>query len=170
MEFLKIGKIVNTHGIKGEVKIYPYTDDLDNFLSYKTIYLDEALSIKRKIKYSKVHKNMIIAKLENINSIEETKLVMNNYIYVVKPKIKDEDIFYVEDLIGLELYEVDKSLDYSKANFFGVLKDILKPGANDVYEVMHNNSLVYLPVIKDVVKKIDLDSGKIYVEIMEGLI
>lgn len=170
MEFLKIGQIVNTHGIKGEIKIYPYTDDIDNLLSYKTIYLDEALSIKYKIKYSKVHKNMIIAKLENINGIDETAKIMNSYVYIVKQKIKEENVYYVEDLIGLDVYEVDESLNYLNASFFGKLDDIIKPGANDVYEVTHEGTKVYLPVIKDVVKKIDLKEKRVYIKMMEGLI
>ncbi len=170
MEFIKIGQIVNVHGVKGEVKIYPYTNDADNLLSLKNIFLDEKLTVKYKVKSIRLHKNMLIAKLENINSIEETKTIMNSYIYIVKEKINDEDTHYVEDLIGLDIYEVSETTEFKDAKYFGQLLDVIQPGANDVYEIKHENAKVYLPVIKQVVKKIDIQNKRIYVEIMEGLI
>ena len=171
MSFLKVGQIVNVHGIKGEVKIYPYTDDIENLAKIRTIYLDESLNIKYKVKQMRVHKNMLIAKIENINSIDDTKKIMNNYIYIVKQKIKDDDVYYVEDLINLDIYVLEEDLDFENAKLFGKLIDVLKPGANDVYEVLDlNNKKVYLPVIKDVVKKVDLENNRVYVKIMEGLI
>ena len=171
MSFLKVGQIVNIHGLKGEVKIYPYTDNIENLSKIRTIYLNENGENKYKIKQLRVHKNMFIAKLEYINSIEEAKNILNRYIYITKEKIKEEDVYYVEDLLNLDIYELDENLNFENAKLFGKLIDILKPGANDVYEVLDlNNKKIYLPVIKDVVKKIDIDNKKIYVKIMEGLI
>ena len=171
MSFLKVGQIVNIHGLKGEVKIYPYTDDIENLSKIRTIYLNENGENKYKIKQLRVHKNMLIAKLEYINSIEEAQSILNSYIYITKQKIKEDDVYYVEDLLNLDIYELDENLNFENAKLFGKLIDILKPGANDVYEVLDlNNKKIYLPVIKDVVKKIDIDNKKIYVKIMEGLI
>ena len=120
MSSVLIGQIVNVHGIKGEVKIYPYTDDIDILCKrLKNIYLDEL----------------------------------------------EDDSYYIKDLIGLDV------IDINADEVIGTLEYVFNTGANDIYEVKRNDgSKVYLPAIKQVIKKVDIKARKIYVEIMEGLI
>jgi len=170
MDSIKIGQIVNTHGLKGEVKIYPYTDDIENIAKFKKIYLDPELKLEYVVKDSKIMKNMIVFKLAGIDNFEQTKNLMQKYIYTKKVKIKEENTYYIEDLINLDVYTVDDSNDFSKALYFGKLVNVFNSGASDVYEVKTETQTVYLPAIKDVVLEIILEEGKIYVKIMEGLI
>lgn len=170
MDFLKIGQIVNIHGVKGEVKVYPYTDNINNIASLKKIYLDPELKLEYLVKGSKILKNMIVFKLAGIDSIEQTKDLMQKYIYIKKEKIKEENTYYVEDLINLDVYTVDNLEDISKAIYFGKLVNVFNAGATDVYEIKTEDITVCIPAIKEVVLKISLEERKIYVKMMEGLI
>ncbi|MDD2376287.1 MAG: ribosome maturation factor RimM [Clostridia bacterium] len=170
MDSIKIGQIVNTHGLKGEIKIYPYTDDIEDIAKFKKIYLDPELKLEYIVRDSKIIKNMIVFKLAGIDTLEQTKNLMQKYIYTKKVKIKEENTYYIEDLINLDIYTVDDLNDFSKALYFGKLVNVFNSGASDVYEVKTEIQTVYLPAIKDVILKISLEEGKVYVKIMEGLI
>ncbi|MEG1008922.1 MAG: ribosome maturation factor RimM [Clostridia bacterium] len=155
---LVIGKIVNTHGIKGEVKVYPYTDDIDNLCNLKKIKLDNNLEYI--VNKASFHKNMCIFKLEGIDKIEDTTKLMNKDILVDKTDITEEDTYYIEDLIGLDVYLKDKLL--------GKIVNVFSTGSNDVYEIKGDKT-IYLPAIKDVVEFIDINSNKMIVKKLEGL-
>lgn len=164
MNSILIGKIVNIHGIKGEVKVYPYTDDIDNLTNLKSIYFDADMKKKYKVKLCRVHKNMLIVKLEGINSAEQAESVRDTNIFIPKEKIEDEDTFYIEDLIGIDVLDVNE-------NKIGVITYVFNTGANDVYEVENaDKQKIYLPAIKQVIKKVDIENNKMYVEMMEGLV
>ena len=167
MELIQVGKIVKAHGLKGEVRIYPYTDDIINLSKSKFFYIDE-----KKIKVTKcsIFKSMLITKLENINSIEETKSIMEKYVYIPKEEIKEENVYYVEDLIGLEVYKTyEDTLDFEKYEYLGIIQYVYTNAANDVYEVKTKSKTILLPAISEVVKKVDLENRKMYVKMMEGL-
>lgn len=167
MNSFLIGQIVNVHGVKGEVKIYTYTDDIDNISKIKEAYFDENLKEKIKIENSKIHKGMLISKIKGINSIEEALKLKNKYLYIEKEEIDEsleEDTFYIEDLIGLEV--IDENGEY-----VGKLTYVMNTGANDVYEVdTKEHGKILLPAIAQVVKKVDIKNKKMYIEMMEGLI
>ena len=164
MESILIGKIVNTHGIKGEVKVYPYTDDIDNLSKIKEVYFDEKLNDKHKVKSCKIQKNMLIMKLESVNIVEEAAKLKDTNLYIIKEDISDmEDTYYVEDLIGMDVID-------EKDVVIGTITYVFNTGANDVYEIKSSdNKEIYIPAIKDVVKKVDVKSKKMYIEMMEGL-
>lgn len=167
MQSVLIGQIVNVHGIKGEVKVYPYTDDVE-YLSkkLKKVYLDE--NLKEGFKTScRVQKGMLLMRISGIDSVEKAEALRNKYIYISDDTLDklEEDNYYVKDLIGCDI------IDIKNDEILGKLDYIFNTGANDVYEVTTtSNTKVYLPAIKQVIKKVDIKSRKIYVEIMEGLI
>lgn len=166
MDYILIGKIANTHGIKGEVKIYPYTDDIYNLAKIKEFYLDKELTQKCNIETSKVHKNMLIVKIKNISNPDEALKLKNKDIYIQKQSLEklDEGTYYIFELIGLEVFDIDEKK-------LGILNDVQKCSANDVYEIITlDNKKIYLPAIKEVIKKVDIKNGKMYVEVMKGLI
>lgn len=164
MNSILIGKIVNVHGIKGEVKVYPYTDDMENLTNLKSIYFDKEMTKKSKVKLCRIQKNMLIVKLEGINSVEQAESLRDTDIYIPKKEIEDEDTFYIEDLIGMDVLDLNE-------NVIGVVTYVFNTGANDVYEVeTTDKQKIYLPAIKQVIKKVDVKNNKMYVEIMEGLI
>ena len=165
MNSVLIGEIVNIHGIKGEVKIYPYTDDIDNLSKTKIIYLDKDLKSRYNIS-CRIQKNMLLVKIEGINTPEEAEALRGKKVYIPKESLKklEEGSYYIDDLLGLDIVDMN-------SNYIGTLKYIFSTDANDVYEVeTKEQGNIYLPAIKQVIKKVDTQNGKIYVEIMKGLI
>ena len=164
MNSILIGKIVNLHGIKGEVKLYPYTDDLDNLTKLKEIYLDSKLEKRYIVKKLRIQKNMLLLQIENIDSANDVEKLLNKDIYIEKIDISNiEDTYYVEDLIGMKVIKEDESV-------IGKITYVFNTGANDVYEIKkEDGKLIYIPAIKDVIKKVDIDNKIMYIEMMKGL-
>lgn len=163
MQYIEFGKITSTHGIKGEMKIYPYTDDADNILKLKKVYIN---SLEYKVSSIKFHKNMFIAKLKGIDTIEQAEKVRNYIIQreLDENEVLEEDTYYIKDLVNCAVFLED-------GTEFGKLIDVFQTGANDVYVIKTSDSTeVLIPAIKDVVKNIDIKSKKIVIELMEGLI
>ena len=162
-DLIEFGKIVNTHGLKGEVKVYSYTDNESNILKLKKVYIN---GTKYDVQSIKPFKNMFIMKLKGIDIIEDTKVLIDKMCFreVVEGESNDEEGFFVKDLIGIQVLD-------EQNNNIGTLKEVFNTGANDVYEVLlEDGKSIYLPAIKQVVKKIDIDARIMVVKIMEGLI
>lgn len=168
MSSVLIGQIVNVHGIKGEVKIYPYTDDVNKLAKkLKNIYLDENMQHEEYKTSCRVQKGMLLAKISGIDTVQKAEELRNKYVYISEDDLDtlEEDSYYIKDLIGIEV------IDLKNNEVIGNIEYIFNTGANDVYEVKTlDNKKVYLPAIKQVVKKVDIKARKIYVEVMEGLI
>ena len=162
-KYIEIGKIVNTYGIKGQLKIVPYTDNIKRFEKLKKIYINEKEYLIENVKYIK---NIVILKLQGINTIEQAEEYRNLYMYIDrKDAIKlPKDTYFIRDLIGIEVYTND-------GEKLGRIDDIFKTGSNDVYVV--RNSLgkqILLPAISSVIEKIDLENKKVIVNLIKGLI
>ena len=167
LEYLEIGQIVNTSGLKGVVKVNPFTDDITRFEKLKTVLLDKnGTLVEYEIEQVRYHKNMVMLKLKGIDDINQAEMLRNLYIkinrkYAVKlPK----DSYFIVDLLGLEVYTVEGEL-------LGTVNDIFPTGSNDVYVVKDEfGKQILIPALKTVIKDIDLESKKIIVELPEGLI
>ena len=168
MSSVLIGQIVNVHGIKGEVKIYPYTDDLENLSKkLKNIFLDENMDRECYKTNCRIQKGMLLCKISGVDTIEQAEKLIGKYVYIDERNLDklEDDNYYVKDLLGLDIIDINTN------SLFGKLEYIYNTGANDVYEVItQDNKKVYLPAIKQVIKKVDIKNKKIYVEIMKGLI
>ena len=166
-KYLEIGQIVNTFGIKGMVKVQPFTDDIEQFENLKTIYIKNKSEQKEyEIEEVKYHKNMILLKLKGINNIEEANLLRQSYL--LKDREKEEPLkegtYYIVDLLGLEVYD-------DNGNLLGTLEDIYNSGASDIYVVKDElGKQILLPAIKDVIKQIDLEEEKVIVHLIKGLV
>jgi len=166
MDLLEVGKIVNTHGLRGEVKIVPWTDSPDVFEDMEYVIIkkrsgDMTLNIKG-IKYQK---NNIIVKFKELDRIEDAEPLKNSVLYVPREMLGElpEGVYYIADLIGLEVFD-------EEGHKIGEIADVFNTGANDIYDVKregHKNLL--LPVIDDVVLNVDIENKKVVVRIMEGL-
>lgn len=166
-EYFEIGQIVNTFGIKGMVKVNPFTDDVFQFEEMETILVekkDELLEIQiEEVKYSK---NQVLLKLKGIETIEEANKYRGCYLKIPRQKARKlpEGTYFIADLIGLDVYTDENEL-------LGTLLDIYNSGANDIYVVKDIlGKQILLPAIKEVIKDVNLDEGKITVHIIEGLI
>ena len=160
MELIEVGQIVNTHGIRGEVKLNPWTDDLYDLLNLDVFYEKGGKVLE--VENSKVHKNVVIIKFSGINTMNDAEKMKGKTLYTEKTPLP-EGRYYIRDLIGLEVYEVDEKL--------GELTDVLNTGANDIYEVKTpDGKRIYLPVIDGVIGDVDLENKKMYVTIPAGLL
>ena len=166
-EKLEIGQIVNTFGIKGFVKIYPYVDDITRFDDLEEVYVKSKKESKLyKVEGVRYHKNMVLLKLEGINTPEQADLLRNAYLEVDRENAVPlkEGTYYIVDLIGLEVYTEEGKL-------LGKVDDIYNTGANDIYVIKDElGKQILLPAIDDVLKEIDLENEKIVVHIIPGLL
>lgn len=166
-KYLEIGQIVNTFGIKGQVKVNPFTDDIRRFDELKEMYVEKKHELKlfqiEKVNYSK---NMVILKLKGIETPEQAETLRNSYLKIDRKNAKKlpEGTYYIADLIGLDVYTDENKL-------LGKLDYIYNTGSSDIYVVKDEQGKeTLLPAIKEVLKQVDLDSKKIIVHIIEGLI
>ncbi len=160
MEIIEVGQIVNTHGIKGEIRLNPWTDDLYDLLDLKVFYDKNGNALD--VENSRVHKNVVVIKFKNINTMNDAEKLKGITLYTEKTPLP-EGRYYIKDLIGLSVFEDDVKL--------GTLTDVFNTGANDIYEVKTEDSKkIYLPVIDGVIGDVDLENKKIYVKIPNGLL
>lgn len=166
-KYLEIGQIVNTFGIKGMVKIVPFTDDIKRFDKLKSIYISNKNEKKEyEIEEIKYHKNMVLMKLKGIETPEQANALRQSYLLVDREKEEplEEGVYYIVDLIGLEVYTDENQL-------LGNVEDIFNTGSNDVYVVKNKEGKqILLPGIPDVIKNVDLQNKKIIVHLIPGLI
>lgn len=159
MELIEIGQIVNTHGIKGEVKLNPWTDDLYDIEELDVLYYENGDELK--LERARVHKNTVIIKIKGIDNINDAEKLKGKVLFTEKTPLP-EGRYYIKDLIGLTAVENDTEI--------GTLTDVFNTGANDIYEIKTRiGKTLYLPVIDGVIGDVDLENKKIYVTIPEGL-
>lgn len=166
MNFLEIGKIINTHGLKGEVKVSVWTDSPEVFegLTYALTRLG-GKEKKLQISGIKYQKNNIIVKFREINSIEEAQGYKNAVLYVPKEELGElpENVYYIADLLNCEVLS-------DTGEKIGVLCDVFSTGSNDVYDIKRENAKnLFVPIIDGVVKSVDTENKKIVIKIPEGL-
>lgn len=166
-QLLQVGVISSTHGIRGEVKVFPTTDDVKRFKKLKQVILDtgrEKLSLE--VESVKFFKQFVILKfkgIDNINDIEKYKgkSLLVDREHAVKLR-KDE--YFIADMIGMDVFTENNE-------YFGVLKDVLETGANDVYIIeMQDKKEVLVPAIKQCILNVDIENRKMVIHLLEGLV
>ena len=164
---LEIGQIVNTFGIKGMVKVKPFTDDIRRFDELKTVYVEKnSNQTEYEIEEVKYHKGMVLIKFKGIDKVEQAEMLRNSYLTVSRDSVEklEEGRYYIVDLLGLEVYTDEQVL-------LGTLEDIFNTGSNDIYVVKDKQGKqILLPAIQDVIKQIDIENKKIIVHLLPGLI
>lgn len=157
-EFLAIGQIINSHGVKGEVKVYPLTDDIRRFRKLNQVHID---GIEVKVVWCKLQADRVILKLEGVESIEQALKYKNKYIEVKREEAVSlsEGEYFIADLIGCKVFE-----DNGKE--LGEVSDVIQTKNNDVYWVK-GDSEVLIPALKDIVLSIDVEDKKIVIKPLE---
>ncbi|SHF75072.1 16S rRNA processing protein RimM [Caldanaerobius fijiensis DSM 17918] len=161
LEYLIIGKIVKTHGIRGEVKVYPTTKDINRYDHLKWLYLEKTEQFTRyDVENVRYHKNMVILKLKGVDTREEAEKLVGGLLKVDRDHAIDleEDEYFIGDIIDLEVYNVNGVC-------MGKVTDVISTGSNDVYVVNGPDGEVLIPAIKQYVKQIDIKKGMMVVEI-----
>lgn len=166
-KYFRVGVIANTHGIRGEVKVYPTTDDINRFKKLKKCILDTGEEyIDLNVESVKFFKNMVILKFKEYNNINDIECYKGKDILVSRDNaVKlEKGEYYIADILGAKVILEDGSK-------FGVLEDVMQTGANDVYVVKTlDNKEVLLPKIDECVKKLDIENKIVTVHIMKGLL
>jgi 16S rRNA processing protein RimM len=165
-DLLQVGVITTTHGVRGEVKVFPTTDDPARFKKLKNVVLDTGKEmIDLEVAGVKFFKNMVIVKFKGIDNINDVEKYRKKSLYVTREnavKLKKNE-YFIADLIGLQA-ESDEGED------LGELSDVLQTGANDVYVLSKEGTDdILLPAIRECVKEVDLENGKIIVHLLPGL-
>ncbi len=164
---LEIGQIVNTFGIKGIVKVKPFTDDIKRFDNLKTVYIKKSNTQKEyEIEEVKYHKDMVLIKFKGVDTVEQAELLRNAYLTISRDSEEklEEGRYYIVDMLGLEVYTDEQVL-------LGTLDDIFNTGSNDIYVVKDKQGKqILLPAIQDVIKQIDMENRKMIVHLLPGLV
>lgn len=166
-DLLKVGVITTTHGVRGEVKVYPTTDEPERFLDLEYVLLDTGKELRRlDIKNVRFFKNLVILKFDGIDNINDIEKYKGRDLWIPREEAQelDEDEYYIADLLGMKVLLEDGSE-------FGILKNVMETGANDVYivdSVEHGE--VLLPAIKECILDADIETNTMTVHLMKGLL
>ena len=166
-DMLQVGFITQTHGIRGEVKVYPTTDDVNRFNELKKAYIDskEGL-VPVKISGVRYFKNLVILKFKGINNINDVEKYKKCPLLIDREDAVplEEGEYFITDILGLKVVtDDDKEL--------GTVKDVLQTGANDVYVIQtEDNKEILIPAIKQCILGVDLENKEMKVHLLEGLL
>lgn len=166
-DVLRVGVVTNTHGLQGEVKVFPTTDDPARFKKLKKVLLDDGgKSVELEIAGVKFFKNLVILRFRGHDRIEDVMKYKGKDLYVTRENAvklaKDE--YFIADLIGMDVFAEDGSI-------LGTLDDVLQTGANDVYVVkMENGKEVLIPAIRQCILQVDIEERKMRVHLLDGML
>ena len=161
--YLEAGRIINVHGIAGELKFEHWCDSFDSLKKVKCFYLDDEGKNEVSLVSKRIHGKFLLLKLEGINDPESARKMKNKILYVKREDItKDKDAVFICDIIGLDL------IDDENSKTIGKIKDVVNRGASDLYLVDLGGREEYFPAVKDFIVRIDTDSG-VYVKVPAGL-
>lgn len=165
MEYTIIGKITGTHGIKGDLKVYPLTDSTERFFDLAKVYIgDEKIEVQ--LNSVKLHKGIVLLKFEGLEDINKVLNFKDEYVYVDEDdKVElPENHYFISDLLGCSVYDKKESL-------IGTITDVIQNSANDVYVVTNESGKDYLiPAVEAFVVLVDVESKKMIVDPIEGMI
>ena len=163
-QFLETGKIVGTHGIRGQVRILPWCDSPEFLCDFKKLYLDENGQEALAVASAKPHGNIVIATIKGIDTIEAAERYRNRVLYINRRDVRLEaGRYFIDDLIGCAVFDTDSM------ELLGELSDVSQTGANDVWHIKRGEKEYLIPNIPDVVKKVDIDAERIEIRVMKGI-
>ena len=158
-EYLDCGQIVNTHGVRGEVRIVPWADSPDFLCRFSTLYLDGA---PRRVLSSRVHKGSVIAKLDGVDTVEEAMLLRDKTVQISRADAKlPKGSFFLADVIGLNVVDED-------GRTLGTLKEVLCPSVQQVY-VVEGEREILIPAVPEFILETNITGGYIKVRLIEGM-
>lgn len=164
---LQVGVISSTHGVRGEVKVFPTTDDVTRFRQLKKVYLDTGREmLPLEIQNVKFFKQFAILKFKGIDNINDIEKYRGKSLMIDREDAVDldEDEYFIADMIGMKVCTEDGSE-------FGTLKDVMETGANDVYIIDSlEHGEVLIPAIRECILDVDMDEDRMTIHLMEGLV
>ena len=164
-EYLELGQIVGTHGVRGEIRLNPWCDSPDFVKQFKTLYFDAQGQKSVKVVSSRVHGNVALLKLEGVDSVESASALRNKILYMKRADAKLRDgSYFIAELIDCRVIDADdENVEY------GILSDVSQTGANDVWHVKKGGSEYLLPSIPSVVCYVNVKDGIIKIRPLKGI-
>ena len=162
-EFLEIGKFVGTHGVRGMVRIQPWSDNGEFLTQFKKFYLDGG---KTKIEMSKIapHGNVVIAQVKGVDTIEDAEKLRNQVLYIKRDDARlPEGRYFVSEIIGAKVFDGDSG------DLLGSLTDVSPTGANDVWHIKNGDKEYLVPAIPDVIVSVDINTDTIIIKPLKGI-
>lgn len=163
IDYTLVGQIISTHGIKGGLRAYPYTFDINRFFEYGTVYLGED-KVKVEISQVSLHQNIVILYFEGYEDINEVLAFKDLYIYIRRDQeaVLEEGTYYIDDLRQCQAYDTE-------GRHLGHLSDVIKGHAADVYEIRDSKGYYLVPAVSVFIKEVDIENQKIIVQLIEGM-
>ncbi len=163
--YLEIGEIVGTHSIHGEVRVNPWCDSPEFVKKFKTLYFDSEGKNPVKIKSARPHGNVVLVKLDGIDTVEEAQKMRGKILWMRRADAKlPEGNYFIAELIGCKVYDAD-----NKDICYGTLTDVSETGANDVWHITKDNREYLIPAIPDVLIETDVASDTIIIRPLKGI-
>lgn len=162
--YLETGEITGTHGVKGEMRLYPWCDTPSCLSGVKRLYLDPEGTTWLEVVHARVHGNMVLLKAKGVDDIPAAERLRGKTVYLDREEVAlDEDSYYIQDLIGCRVIDADTGVAY------GVVSDVSKTGANDVWHIRQEAREVLIPAIPDVVIDVDVEAERVTIRPLKGL-
>lgn len=164
-EFLEVGQIVGTHGVRGEMRVNPWADSPEFLKQFKTLYYDNRGEKSVKVISARPHGNVVIVKVEGIDTVDAASALRNRVLYIRRADAKiAEGSYFIEELIGCRVLDADdENLCY------GTLSDVSETGANDVWHIEKDGKEYLIPAIPDVVISADVANDKVVIRPLKGI-
>lgn len=161
--YLEIGEIVGTHGVRGELRVNPWSDSPEFLKKFKKFYFDEACIQKIEAVSVRPHGNVVLIKFQGIDDMDEALKLKGKILYIQRKDINLNDGYFIADLIDCTVYDADND------KIYGILTDVSRTGANDVWHITKDGKEYLIPAIKDVVSSVDVDTGVIKIRPLRGI-
>jgi 16S rRNA processing protein RimM len=162
-QFLEAGQIVSTHGIDGEVRVMPWCDSPDFLTEFDRLYFKEGRE-SMEVESARPHKTLALIKFVGVDNLDAAMKLIKSIVYIDRAQVTlPEGSYFEQDIIGLDVIDADTGERY------GTLSSVGRTGANDVYGVTRANGEVLIPAIKDVIKTVDIEGGRMLITPLKGL-
>lgn len=164
-DYLELGQIVGTHGIRGEIRINPWCDSPDFAKKFRTVFFGKNGENAVKVISCRPHGNIILMKLDGIDTIESAEKLKNKMLYIKREDARlPEGTWFIEELIGCKVFDADTDACYGK------ITDVSQTGANDVWHITDDKGTEYLiPSIKEVVIDVNVSDNKVKIKPLKGI-
>jgi len=161
-KYIEAGKIVGTQGLKGEVRVDPWCDSAAFLCKFRTLYYSDGTKLK--VASARVHKNIAVIRFDGVEKVEQAELLRGKIVFIDRDDAHlPEGTNFIQDLLELKVTDADTG------EYYGDITDVLKTGANDVYQITKDGKDYLIPVIPDIVIEKDIDGGEVKIRPIKGI-
>jgi len=164
-EFLEIGEIVGTHGVRGELRVNPWCDSPSFMTKFKTLYFDSNGGCAVQVKTARPHGNIVLLTIDGVTTVEEAQKLRGKVLHMKRSDAKlPKGSYFIAELIGCDVVDAD-----NPEKVYGTLSDVSETGANDVWHISDGGKEYLIPAIPDVVIETDVAANKVVIRPLKGI-